>query len=248
MGKFIDLTGKRFGRLTVIERIRKVGNEWLWLCQCDCGKTKEAKGVNLRSGKCRSCGCLKKESDNSPNTKNTIDMLGKTFGHLTVIDRDGSDQRGEAKWLCQCDCENKTIISVLGSNLRTGHTISCGCERMSRGEIKICNLLIENKIPFISEYKFSNLPKYRFDFYILKEPHYCIEYDGETHYPINLHGWHSKEQFLLQKERDNIKNNYCNENNIPLIRIPYTRFEELSIDDLLLNRTNFLVKGDYYDY
>ena len=77
-----------------------------------------------------------------------LDLTGQKFHHLTVLKRDGSDKRGEAKWLCECDCEQHSKISVLSSNLRNGHTTSCGCERMSHGEQKIVKLLLENNIPF----------------------------------------------------------------------------------------------------
>jgi hypothetical protein len=50
---------------------------------------------SLRLGRTKSCGCLKKESDRKPKG-NVIDLLGKKFGHLTVISRQGSDARGEA--------------------------------------------------------------------------------------------------------------------------------------------------------
>ena len=75
MGAFIDLTGKRFERLVVVSRLYKKGNEWYWLCQCDCGNTKEVRGVSLREGKTRSCGCLKQESDRSPKG-NAKDLTG----------------------------------------------------------------------------------------------------------------------------------------------------------------------------
>ncbi len=60
----IDLTGQRFGRLTAVER----GEDYVipsngetrvrWLCECECGHHTLAHGVDLRSGKTRSCGCL----------------------------------------------------------------------------------------------------------------------------------------------------------------------------------------------
>ena len=59
MGAFIDLTGKQFGRLVVKQRLDKRGKEWYWLCECECGNTKEVRGVSLREGKVKSCGCLK---------------------------------------------------------------------------------------------------------------------------------------------------------------------------------------------
>lgn len=98
----------------------------------------------------------------------------------------------------------------MGSNLRTGHTQSCGCERMSHGEIAVSNLLKENNIPFEQEkalFKFSNGNNAYFDFYINNT--YLIEYDGETHFKYNLHGWHDVEQLKAQQERDLIKNQWC---------------------------------------
>lgn len=241
MGAFIDLTGKRFERLVVVSRLYKKGNEWYWLCQCDCGNTKEVRGVSLREGKTRSCGCLKQESDRSPKG-NAKDLTGQKFGHLLVVSREGSDHRGEARWLCECDCKNTNRIIVLGSNLRTGHTRSCGCERRSHGELRIEELLQKAGIHYISEkimFKFSSGYNAKFDFYV--EDKYLIEYDGETHYQYNLHGWHNEEQLDKQQERDAIKTQWCKDNNIPLIRIPYTRLKELQIEDLLLETSQYVI-------
>lgn len=54
-----------------------------------------------------------------------INLNGERFGRLTVISRSGSDRRGEALWVCKCDCGERAIIR--GNKLRTGHTKSCGC-------------------------------------------------------------------------------------------------------------------------
>lgn len=61
MGAFIDLTGQRFGRLQVVERIGTKDGHPLWLCACDCGRESEVITSDLRSGKTHSCGCFKKE-------------------------------------------------------------------------------------------------------------------------------------------------------------------------------------------
>lgn len=61
-GKVKDLTGQRFGRLTVIERVENHGTEVAWKCQCDCGNTTKVSGHNLLRGATRSCGCLHKEA------------------------------------------------------------------------------------------------------------------------------------------------------------------------------------------
>lgn len=65
MSQMIDLTGRRFGRLVVIERQGTQKDAWhydpLWLCRCDCGTECLITGPALRYGKTRSCGCLRKE-------------------------------------------------------------------------------------------------------------------------------------------------------------------------------------------
>lgn len=64
--KTVDLTGKRFGRLTVIARtdshIAPSGKKYgLWECRCDCGKTVFCLTSNLQKGDCQSCGCMGRE-------------------------------------------------------------------------------------------------------------------------------------------------------------------------------------------
>lgn len=61
MWNFIDITGQRFSRLTVIRRVEGVKGPALWLCVCDCGKETKAYGSDLRHGKKKSCGCLNRE-------------------------------------------------------------------------------------------------------------------------------------------------------------------------------------------
>ena len=237
-----DLTGQKFGRLLVLnETSKRKNNSIVWHCICDCGNEYDVAGPSLTRGRTRSCGCLKIESDHAPKG-NVIDLIGQKFGHLTVIARAGSDNRGEAKWECECDCPAHPHIIVLGSNLRRGHTQSCGCERRSHGELKVEELLINNGIPYMQEYQafqFNNGKWAKFDFYINNK--YFIEYDGETHYLCNIHGWHTPEQLEAQQERDMIKNQWCKEHSIPLIRIPYTHLNDLCIEDLLLETSQFVI-------
>lgn len=55
----------------------------------------------------------------------SIDICGKRFGRWTVLRGAGNDKRGEALWLCRCDCGKES--SLRGSSLRAGHSVSCGC-------------------------------------------------------------------------------------------------------------------------
>ena len=67
--------------------------------------------------------------------KKVIDLTGKRFGRLVVIREDSQrTSRGQIKWICQCDCGN--IVSVVGGNLRNGHTQSCGCICKEKGRGK----------------------------------------------------------------------------------------------------------------
>ena len=129
MGKMIDLTGQRFGRLVVIKKdedaVKTRGA--YWICKCDCGTEKSILSNALRYGLTQSCGCYNKEINSKP--KEIQGMVGKRFGKLTVIRREGThiSAGGQKKptWLCQCDCGNKTI--VITGDLNSGHTKSCGC-------------------------------------------------------------------------------------------------------------------------
>ena len=68
----IDLTGKRYGRLVVVEFDRLQNHKSYWKCACDCGMTVIATGNNLRSGNTKSCGCLRRETAQQQGLSNTI--------------------------------------------------------------------------------------------------------------------------------------------------------------------------------
>ena len=140
MPPLIDLTGKKFGRLTVIRRdFTKPSRKAMWLCVCDCGKELIVGGDHLRSGHSKSCGCLQKEK--AANTMRTVqpqgtatisnDLTGQKYGLLTVLNYSHTSNKKRI-WKCQCECGNITYVS--GSDLVTRHTSSCGCLRASQGE------------------------------------------------------------------------------------------------------------------
>ena len=115
----LDLTGQKFGKLTVIgEAGRDKHGATVWECRCECGDTTVVTISNLRSGNTRSCGCIKR-----PTRK--INLTGETFGRLTVIREAGRDEHGLVLWECRCECGDTTVVRT--SNLRSGNTRSCGC-------------------------------------------------------------------------------------------------------------------------
>lgn len=117
----IDLTGQRFGRLVVINRIDDKRQGTFWLCKCDCGNKKIAETRNLRRGLTKSCGCLHNEQ---LRERKLIDLSGQKFGRLLVLERAENHGR-ETYWKCRCDCGN--IKEINGAKLKNGHTKSCGC-------------------------------------------------------------------------------------------------------------------------
>lgn len=61
MAEFIDVTGQKFGRLTVLTRSQNKGTRAFWDCICDCGNHKTVEGKKLRNGHTQSCGCYRKD-------------------------------------------------------------------------------------------------------------------------------------------------------------------------------------------
>lgn len=125
-----DLTGQRFGRLTVIEDSGKRGKDGtiMWLCKCDCGNTKNVRTGNLISGNTKSCGCLQRELVSEQKTK--LIPSGTVFGELTVIKRIGTTNwkgNRSALYLCKCSCGEEAEVSR--KNLIKGNTTSCGHKR-----------------------------------------------------------------------------------------------------------------------
>lgn len=110
------------------------------------------------------------------------------------------------------------------NQLASKHIRGQGCPKCksSSGEYIISKILEEKNINYIKEYSFDdclNKKKLRFDFYI-PSINTCIEYDGIQHYePRELFG--GLNEFIKTKQRDNIKNKYCYDNNIKLLRISY---------------------------
>lgn len=155
MSKLIDLTGNKYGRLTVLQKDnnRKTNSGSYWICKCDCGNIKSVKSSSLRRGEIQSCGCLFKETIQKTGQQHLDDLTGKRFGLLTVIEIDREKQakhNGAVYWKCLCDCGN--IVSVRAGNLRRkdeNRTISCGCFHRSLGELTIADILDKANIEYI---------------------------------------------------------------------------------------------------
>lgn len=131
MSRKLDLTGQKFGRLTVLKAAPKKGASPRWECRCDCGKSKNTSTMQLRSGKTRSCGCLRRETTAA---RTRLDLTGQRFGKLVALKR--AEKVGTSwGWLCQCDCGNTHVVPA--GSLTSEHVKSCGCLRHEPNAIDI---------------------------------------------------------------------------------------------------------------
>jgi hypothetical protein len=127
MGRFIDLSGRKFHKLTVLGRNGSDKNRKpIWSCVCECGNLLSVLGESLKSGNTKSCGCAKFEA----NSKRKIDLVKKRFGRLVVLRLHGINKHKCLLWECLCDCNN--IVIVRGDMLKSGNTKSCGCYHEDR--------------------------------------------------------------------------------------------------------------------
>ncbi|PAD72435.1 hypothetical protein [Paenibacillus campinasensis] len=116
--------GDTYEMLTVLSpHTKKLYGESAWVCACDCGETTLATTGQIIRGEKKSCGCLRKKTP-----ANALDLSGKRFGKLTVIERSGATKGGSALWRCRCDCGTDDFVAN-ATSLRRGETVSCGCLR-----------------------------------------------------------------------------------------------------------------------
>ena len=108
-----------------------------------------------------------------------------------------------------------------------------------KGEEEVSNILDKYNIDYKTQYTFEDCKyknKLKFDFYI-PSLNICIEFDGDQHYkPIDYFG--GEKRFKIQQICDQIKNDYCKENNITLIRIPYIEYKNKNIENILKQELN----------
>lgn len=157
------------------------------------------------------------------DVRKELESINDTYEYI------GEYKRFEDAVLCRCKiCGNVWETSM--HSLKQGS----GCPKcaMSHGEKKVLSVLNNLDIECVPQYSFDDcflINKLKYDFYL---PTYnaVIEYDGEQHYkPVDFANkgreW-AIELLIKNQERDSFKNRYCEENRIPLLRIPYWKYEE----------------------
>lgn len=111
---------------------------------------------------------------------------------------------------------------------------------VSNGERKIAMLLDQGEISFVQEYSFADLKSdkgivLRFDFAVFSDPEmkqlaFLIEFQGAQHFEQKFT---SRETFARQQANDKRKRSYCSVKGIPLVAIPYTEYNNITLDSIL---------------
>ena len=197
--------------------------------KCENGHIHETNWSNFRVSK---VGCIRQYVD-----INFVKDFFESQGCKLLTEKyDNNNQ--ELKYICP-----KGKIHTTTWRRFFNRSQRCKCFKIYKGEEKVEKILSKNSINFIEQYWFKDCRyKYplKFDFY-LPENNICIEYDGLGHFePINFGGKREEEVIEIFKEgqiRDQIKNKYCKDNNITLIRIPYWDFD--NIENILKEHLKF---------
>lgn len=181
-------------------------------------------------------------------------IYGLVKDEFTVI---GAYKNNHAKLLMRhnCDkCNNNTYEVTPDCFLKGSRCPKCN---ESKGERKIFETLDDLRLEFKREFIISEC-KYeqplRFDFAIFSKNNNLIgliEFDGSQHFKLGSFGCKDElkvqERFELTQLRDSIKTKYCEDNNIPLLRIKYIQFDEIEtiVNDFLKNPTNYINNHSY---
>jgi len=142
----IDIAGRRFGAWTALERAANVGHLTYWKCRCDCGTERPVCAQSLLRGASKSCGCqgptgkpyTARPGSRTRRNHRVPDLAGQKFGKLAVVRLMREGKGGRAVWWCRCSCGgsggNPGYARAMTHNLRSGNTVSCGCEQRKRSK------------------------------------------------------------------------------------------------------------------
>lgn len=196
MNVFKDLTGQRFGYLTVIG---KSEDPKMWNCQCDCGKKIVRKASILNAGRSKACSysCCNR-------FKNENEIIGKKYGKVTPIKYIGV-KNGRTQWLCKCECGNE-VIKDYSELKRSRSLVSCGCA------VKSINGLYKHRLYRIHHGMESRCycKKYSgYQDYGGRGITVCSEWRGKTGF-LNFYEWSLKNGYKdnLSIDRLDVNGNY----------------------------------------
>lgn len=241
MGKFVDLTGKKFSRLLVVERVDdkvfKDGSKIpQWKCKCDCGNYVIRRTQSLVEGSSKSCGCLRGEIGN----KNFVFEVGKIIklkhGSFEVLEQKRCvrdfEKIKDKKYICKCvNCGEINEISEHSLLSNIGSCKACSDTR-SFGERYFYWFLKQTGVDFKTEYSPSWMKRKRFDFYFkYNDDNVIVEIDGSQHYNRS----HKRLTCEEVKEIDEYKQKVAESKGFKVIRIKCEKSIKESIVESIIN-------------
>jgi hypothetical protein len=140
MAERLDLTGRTFGRWTVVQALPSPGGgaKTRWFCVCACGTGAEVRTSHLLAGESQSCGCHAREVMRQRRPWQRRNLKGLRIGQLVVLrasvtnlpPTSRSRPGGPTAWICRCDCGREVIIATRDLTRRHRPTSSCGCTHL----------------------------------------------------------------------------------------------------------------------
>ena len=182
-----------------------------------------------KNRKCRKCADIQNGKNQKTSWDEILNMV-EFYGYKMIsVESDYENQKSKLIALCPNGHEYEFYVN----NFKRGKR--CNKCNMSGGEQEIERVLNKYSIDHIFNYRFDEdgMRSKPYDFYI-ESIRLCIEYDGQQHYHIQF----GKTLLDLMNQRyiDNIKTQYCIDNNIELIRIPYWEFD--IIEKIIIDKLN----------
>lgn len=198
----------------------------------------------IKGRECYECDAIKRRKTHEDFKKEVYQLVGEDYSLSSFYTRSVDVIR-----MIHNNC-NYEYETTPGNFLAGKRCPKCS---MSKGEVFIYKTIKEQLIDIVSQYSFENLKvkaRMRFDFFVGGA--FLLEYDGEGHFePIDFAGkgeeW-ALNEYKNRRKRDEIKNQYCIDNEIPLIRIPYWEFDNIeSILTSVLMYFDLIERSDAYD-
>lgn len=228
---FVQKLKKVTEDIVPVDQYRGRGKSIRFECK-NCGHIWSNQPGNILNGQqCPQCTgripyTLETFKEKMKNINSDIDVIGPFNGVINEVK-------------CRCKKCNNIWYPLATGILRGGRCPVCN---ESKGEALIRKYLLDNNIVFIPQHTFDDCRRSRclpFDFYL---PDYdvLIEYDGQQHFAsIDIFG--GQDRFVYQQENDEIKNKYCKDHNIKLLRIAFYDID--NINDIL--KQNLTIQNDY---
>lgn len=219
-----DLTGQKFGRLTVLKRDKQNKGKSLaaqWECRCDCGNIVIRRSTDLLKGYSKSCGCIREEIGNNPFEFEVGQEVKTKYGKFAIKEKFREERENakikDKKYVCKClNCGETGVILEHVIKSGNGSCRACSDSR-SFGERFFYWFIKQLEIYFDTEYSPDWAKRKKYDFHFAKNGNdYIVEIDGVQHLKryANI-GLSYDEVVKIDKEKDRM----AKENNHIIIRI-----------------------------